>query len=36
MKWVKSNCGMPFKEWLATRKDEEEEESAQEEKKEGS
>jgi hypothetical protein len=38
MKWVKSNCGMPYKEWLKTLEEEEEEggESPQEEGKEGS
>ena len=25
MKWVKSNCGMPYKEWLETQEKEEEE-----------
>jgi hypothetical protein len=25
MKWVKSGCGVPYEEWLKTRKEEEEE-----------
>ena len=32
MEWVKSNCGMPYKEWLKNR-EEEAEEAAQEEEK---
>jgi hypothetical protein len=30
MKWVKSNCGMPYKEWLKTQ-EEEKDEATQEE-----
>lgn len=33
MEWVKSNCGMPYKEWLKSREEEEIKEAAQEEEK---
>jgi hypothetical protein len=32
MKWVKSNCGMPYKEWLESQKGNEESENQEENK----
>jgi len=30
MKWVKSNCGMPYKQWLESQKEEEDSEKEEE------